>query len=125
MQICVTLCFACPIDSGISMKVHIQHNVIECCGLTRGSYCLRIRVALCCMLCSLYSDVLGMVTLSNLTSKMVRGQAKTSDPVTTVSYTQLHKVYIHMTVQKKLHPELYYAGRSRHYSGPIVSDPGE
>ncbi|CAI8049770.1 Cystathionine beta-synthase [Geodia barretti] len=37
-------------------------------------------------------DVLGMVTLSNLTTKMVRGQANTSDPVTSVSYTQFRKV---------------------------------
>ena len=36
-----------------------------------------------------------MVTLSNLTTKIVRGQAKTSDPVTSVSYTQFRKVAHH------------------------------
>lgn len=45
--------------------------------------------------CVACSEVLGMVTLSNLTSKMVCGQAKPSDPVTTVSYTQFHKVGTH------------------------------
>ena len=41
----------------------------------------------------IYSNVLGMVTLSNLTSKIVHGKVKTSDPVTAVAYNQFHKVH--------------------------------
>lgn len=54
----------------------------------------------------LLSDIVGVVTLSNTTSKILSGTAKPSDPVTKVIYRQFEKVNTTASIQVESRPSV-------------------
>ena len=88
---------------GEAVKLLQEKQIDQMPILTDTGYLYPVHVLVCAMLVlhvcyidnfpqTVHSDVLGMLTMANLTSKLVHGQAKTSDPVSMVAHRQFHKV---------------------------------